>query len=80
MFKKPEEARTTREESEKYGREINARSAQYENVEFEINEPQSTANKIPDPLSVEEIKQRVGEQYFKNMTDDKTVNSINEGF
>lgn len=77
MFDKPENARLTKEESEKYGRDINARSAQYENVEIESEKVALTGDQVPPPLTEEEIRQRVGEQNFKNMNDDKTSSSIN---
>jgi hypothetical protein len=77
MFDKPENARMTKEETEKYGRVINARSAQYENVEIESEEVALFADQIPPPLTEEEIRQRVGEQNFENMKDDKTSSAIN---
>ncbi|KXH86886.1 hypothetical protein [Sporosarcina sp. HYO08] len=76
MFKKPENNRMTVEEAERYGREINARSAQYENVEIPKEEIAMSFDEIPPPLSEEEIKKRVGEQNVKNVESD-IMNSIN---
>ncbi len=67
----------TREESEKYGQEINARSAEFENVEVLSEEQKLSSEEIPAPLSDEEIRKRVGDQNFKNIKDSKTMNSIN---
>ena len=52
MFKKPEEVRISKAESEEYGQQIDAKNAQFENVEHivgenyeenEIQEPQASA-------------------------------------
>lgn len=59
----------TKEESERYGREIDAKNAQYENVEFVADESGDSTNQSSPPLTEKEIRQRVGEQNFKNMTD-----------
>lgn len=77
MFEKPENVRITKDEAEKYGREINARSAKYENVEVEESEMDTPLNQIPEPLTEEEIKKRVGEQNYKNSEDGGPMNSIN---
>lgn len=65
-----------REESERYGRQIDARNAQFEKVERMEEETPSMNGKL-SPLSDEEIKKRVGEQNFKNMKDGKSMSSIN---
>lgn len=67
LFKKPEDSRMTVEEAERYGRDINARSAQYENVEMLKEEIARSFDDIPPPLSEEEVKKRVGEQNVKNV-------------
>ena len=81
MFKKPEEVRISKAESEEYGQQIDAKNAQFENVEHivennyvenEIQEPQTSAK-----LNEEEIKQRVGEQNFKNAKAGDSMNSVN---
>ncbi len=77
MFEKPEDAKMSREESEKYGQEINARSARFENVEILPEEPSLPTENTPPPLTEDEIKQRVGDQNFKNIKDPKLGNSIN---
>lgn len=77
MFKKPEENRMTKEESEAYGRMINEQSAKFENVEFLEEEPENPIEQKPTKLSDEEIKKRVGTQNFENMKDDKSIGSIN---
>lgn len=75
MFEKPEEVRMTKEESEAYGRKINAQSAKYENAEIP---PESKAeNAQIEKLSEEEIKKRVGAQNYENIKDDKSIGSIN---
>lgn len=77
MFKKPEESRMTKEESEAYGRKINEQSAKFENVEvLEEESVEHEARKSPE-LTDAEIKKRVGDQNFKNMQDDDTMGSIN---
>lgn len=77
MFKKPEDERMTKEESEAYGRMINEQSAKFEHVEVEAENP-ANVEKHPIPkLSEEEIKKRVGAQNFENMKDDETMGSIN---
>ncbi|WP_438312060.1 hypothetical protein [Sporosarcina sp. FA9] len=77
MFEKPENARITKDEAERYGREINARSAKFENVEVEESEMVTPPNQIPNPLTEEEIKRRVGEQNYKNSEEGGAMNSIN---
>ena len=76
MFKKPEDARMTREESEGYGRHTDAKNARYEHVELD-NDKDNNATSASTPLTEEEIVRRVGEQNYKNMNDDKTSASIN---
>lgn len=77
MFEKPEDAKMSREESEKYGQEINARSARFENVEMLTEEPTIPSAQTSPPLTEDEIKQRVGEQNYKNIKDPNVGNSIN---
>ena len=38
MFKKPEEVRISKAESEEYGQQIDAKIAQFENVEYIVEE------------------------------------------
>jgi hypothetical protein len=77
MFNKPEDARMTREESEQYGRKIDAKNARYENVELESDTNTITSSQLGSSLTEEEIVKRVGEQNYRNMNDDKTSASIN---
>ena len=77
MFEKPEDARMTEEKAAKYGREIDAKNALYENVVVEESENELSADEIPPPISEEEIKRRVGEQNYKNVKDASVINSIN---
>lgn len=76
MFNKPEDARMTREEAEKYGREIDAKNARLENVEI-AEEITLSTDEITPRISEAEVKRRVGEQNYENMKDDSTANSIN---
>ena len=76
-MKKEEETRMTIEESENYGRAINARNAAVENNQVYKEEEIITANQLPPPLSEEEIKRRVGEANYNYIKDDKVLNSIN---
>ena len=77
MFEKPEDARMTEEKAAKYGREIDAKNALYENVVVEDSVNELAAEEIPPPISEEEIKRRVGEQNYKNSKDAGVMNSIN---
>jgi hypothetical protein len=77
MFEKPEEARMTEEEAARYGREIDAKNALYENVVVEDSVNALSEEEIPPPISEEEIKRRVGEQNYKNIKDASVMNSIN---
>ena len=77
MFEKPEEARMTEKEAAKYGREIDAKNAMYENVVVENSMNALSEEEIPPPISEEEIKRRVGEQNYKNIKDGGVMNSIN---
>lgn len=76
-FKKPEDVRMTKEESEAYGQKINALSAKYENVEFASEETPTQNDKNVPKLSEDEIKKRVGAQNYKNIKDDSSIGSIN---
>lgn len=77
MFSKPEDARMTKEETEEYGRKINERNARYENVELAREKKLMPTEHFSPPLTDEEVKQRVGEQNYKNMKDGTTTSSIN---
>ena len=77
MFEKPEDARMTEEKASKYGREIDAKNALYENVVVEDSVNELSADEIPPPITEEEIKRRVGEQNYKNIKDGGVMNSIN---
>lgn len=77
MFEKPEDARMTEEKAAKYGREIDAKNALYENVVVEDSENELSADEIPPPISEEEIIRRVGKQNYKNIKDATINNSIN---
>ncbi|MCG7342545.1 hypothetical protein MHZ92_00285 [Sporosarcina sp. ACRSL] len=74
---KEEEVRMTLEESESYGRAINARNAAVERNQVYEEEEIIPALELPPPLSEEEIKKRVGEANYNYMKDEKTMNSIN---
>lgn len=77
MFEKPEDVGMTKEESEAYGRKINALSAKYENVEFASEATKAQGENQSHKLSEEEIKKRVGAQNFENMKNDQSSGSIN---
>ena len=74
---KEEEIRMTIEESESYGRAINARNAAVERNQIYEEEEIIPADQLPPPLSEEEIKKRVGEANYNYMKDDNVMNSIN---
>lgn len=77
MFDKPEEVRMTREEMEEYGRKIDARNMEYEQVEV-LEETRALAvNQVPPPMAEEEVKKRVGEQNYANVQKGTTMSSIN---
>lgn len=77
MFKKPEDARMTQEESERYGKLIDAKNAQLEHVEVEEKEEEKQQEQRAPQLTEEEIKERVGEQNYKNAIDSDITGSIN---
>lgn len=77
MFQKPEEIRMTKEQAEKYGREIDAKNAQFENVVVPNDQVAMSEDEVPPPLSEEEIKRRVGEQNYENAKDNNIQGSIN---
>lgn len=77
MSNQPKDGRMTKEESERYGRQIDARNAEFEKVQRIEEEPILAVEAQSTPLSDEEIKRRVGEQNFKNMKDGKSMSSIN---
>ncbi|MHA6258291.1 hypothetical protein ACXYMX_00130 [Sporosarcina sp. CAU 1771] len=76
MANDPASNRMTKEESEKYGRQIDARNAEFEKVEVE-EELEIQVNPEASQLSEEEIKKRVGEQNYKNVKADQSSGSIN---
>ncbi|MGN7388066.1 hypothetical protein [Sporosarcina sp. SAFN-015] len=75
-MKMEEEGNMTIEESESYGRAINARNAAVERNQVYKEEEIIPADQLPPPLSEEEIKKRVGAENFKN-NDSDYQNSIN---
>ena len=77
MFKKPEDVRMTQEESERYGKLIDAKNAQYEHVELDEENGENKKEQRVPQLTEEEIKKRVGEQNYKNATDSDISGSIN---
>lgn len=77
MFKKPEDVRMTKEESEAYGRMIGEQSAKFENVEVESEAIVNEESHKRAKLSEKEIIKRVGAQNFENMKDDESMGSIN---
>lgn len=76
-MKKEEDVRMTLEESENYGRAINARNAAVERNQVYEEEEIIPANELPPPLSEDEIKKRVGESNYNFIKDDNVINSIN---
>lgn len=77
MFDKPEDARMSKEASEAYGRKINKRNAQLENVEILAEDTKPLPSDIPPPLTEDEIRARVGNQNFENAKDSNTFGSVN---
>lgn len=73
----PQDNKTTVEERERYGREINALSAAYENVEVPPEPTMIPEDQLPPPLTEEEIRRRVGDQNFDNIRNDKAPTNIN---
>lgn len=71
------EHRTTAEQREQYGREMDARNAAMENVEVPLENRALADHEIPPPLTEEEIKAKVGHLNYKNATDDNAPTSIN---
>lgn len=71
------EQRTTAEQREQYGREMDARNAATENVEIPPEERALAEHEIPPPLTEEEIRAKVGNQNFENANDDNAPTSIN---
>lgn len=57
----------TKEQSEEYGRKINAQSAKYENVKFASEKTPSSEEIHTPTITEDEIKKRVGAQNYKNM-------------
>lgn len=69
--------RSTVEEREQYGREIDARNADLENVEVPSETRALADHEIPPPLTEEEIRAKVGALNFENANDDNAPTSIN---
>ena len=74
---KEEEIRMTIEESESYGRAINARNAAVERNQVYEEAEITPANQLPPPFSEDEIKKHVGEANYNYLKDDNVMNSIN---
>ncbi|WP_153730858.1 hypothetical protein [Sporosarcina obsidiansis] len=73
----PENERSTVEQREQYGREIDARNAALENVEVPPEMKALADHEIPPPLTEEEVRAKVGDQNFRNANDDNAPTSIN---
>ncbi|PID20630.1 hypothetical protein CSV61_13700 [Sporosarcina sp. P3] len=71
------EQRTTAEQREQYGREMDAKNAAMENIEVPPENRALADHEIPPPLTEEEIRAKVGSQNYENATDDKAPTSIN---
>ncbi|PIC64289.1 hypothetical protein CSV79_07410 [Sporosarcina sp. P13] len=72
-----EDERTTAQQLEQYGREMDARNAAMENVEVPPVTRALAEHEIPPPLTEEEIRAKVGDQNYENATDDNAPTSIN---
>ena len=70
------EQRTTAEQREQYGREMDAKNAATENVEVPVENRALADHEIPPPLTEEEIRAKVGNQNYQNATDDDAPTSI----
>ncbi|PIC74968.1 hypothetical protein [Sporosarcina sp. P17b] len=70
------EQQTTAEQREQYGREMDAKNAAMENVEIPLESRELAEHAIPPPLTEEEVRAKVGNQNFKNATDDSAPTSI----
>lgn len=73
----PKDERSTVEEREQYGREIDARNAVLENVEVPPETRALADHEIPPPLTEEEIRAKVGGLNYENANDDNAPTSIN---
>ncbi|AXH99630.1 hypothetical protein DV702_07625 [Sporosarcina sp. PTS2304] len=73
----PKDERTTAQQREQYGREMDARNAAMENVEVPPETRALAEHEIPPPLTEEEIRAKVGDQNYDNATDDNAPTSIN---
>lgn len=73
----PKGQRTSIEQREQYGREMDARNAAVENVEVPPETRALADHEIPPPLTEEEIRAKVGDQNYENATDDSAPTSIN---
>ncbi|PIC80256.1 hypothetical protein CSV75_00210 [Sporosarcina sp. P18a] len=70
------EQRTTAEQREQYGREIDAKNAAMENVEVPLENKALADHEIPPPLTEEEVRAKVGNQNYRNATEDNAPTSI----
>ncbi|ARK20771.1 hypothetical protein CSV69_00230 [Sporosarcina sp. P26b] len=70
------EQQTTAEQREQYGREMDAKNAAMENIEIPLESRELAEHEIPPPLTEEEVRAKVGNQNFKNATDDSAPTSI----
>ncbi|PIC56087.1 hypothetical protein CSV80_16150 [Sporosarcina sp. P12(2017)] len=70
------EQRTTVEQREQYGREMDARNAAMENIEVPLENRALADHEIPPPLTEEEVRAKVGNQNYQNATDDNAPTSI----
>ncbi|PID15838.1 hypothetical protein CSV63_04035 [Sporosarcina sp. P34] len=71
------EQRTTAEQREQYGREIDAKNAAMENVEVPLENKALADHEIPPPLTEEEVRAKVGNQNYRNAAEDNAPTSIN---
>lgn len=73
----PKNDRTTVEQREQYGREVDSRNAAMENTEVPAETRALADHEIPPPLTEEEIRAKVGDQNYENANDDSAPTSIN---
>lgn len=72
----PENSQMTVEESEAYGRQMDAKNRALENTHY-LEETPVKLETVTPPLSEEEIKKRTGTGNFDNVQDSGAMNSIN---
>ena len=70
------EQRTSVEQREQYGRQMDAKNAAMENIEVPLENKELADHEIPPPLTEEEVRAKVGNQNFQNATDDNAPTSI----